>query len=1150
MRSITGVIACCFLLLGAWHEAPAQTFYGGLRGVVRDANGIIPGAEVTLTSATTNAVRKAVTSSVGEYNFSNVIPGRYVMTVTFAGYKTKELSDVTVGTNQFHVIDVLLEVGEFAESITVTGETPIIETATASVSSSLDKETMQIIPTVARNPFFMSITTPGVIPSGDSFFIRMQDQTNASLLSLGGGPRRGNNYTLDGVPITDMRNRAVINPSIEAIEEVKVQVHTYDAEMGRTGGGVFNTIHRSGSNVFHGSALLQHRSTATTGKTFFAKRQNLAKPDEWYYLWAGSFGGPIIRDRTFFWFATESYKSELSGGSANLVLPTERERRGDFSQSPFTVYDPLTTRPDPNNPGQFIRDPFPGNVIPDNRINPVSRAMLQFLPLPDAGTRNRSVNGFLDDFTKQWSLNGLHRFSDNVSLSATYMWYDSAEPETRFYRDIIDNTSGDPDEGRLFRTVNVLAINNTWIPSDTSVITFRYGYTTFEDDCVPLAFDTGTLGFSPNFLSLLDQNNLLRKFPRITATGYAAGTNLLGSRGIFENLWYSHNGNFTYSKFLGNHTIKFGGDYRRIGTENFLAGQTSGVFDFTVGFTQGPNPNRAAARTGDAFASFLLGYPSSGQIQIATPNNFFIDYYGGFVQDDWRVGNVVINLGLRYEFEQGLREVNNNFTVGFDRDRPWPVQNVPGITVRGGLMYAGVDGYPTHQSDPSTKKLSPRVGFAWTMDKTTVIRGGYGLFWAPHQYVAPGTTSFGTRGFTAITPLTSTFDEGLTPAVTLTDPFPRSLFPNGLEQPVGSRDGLMTGAGGNIDFIDQFRESAYVHQYSIDLQRELPGRMSVSVGYIGARSERLGIGGTADRTVNINQLDPRHFALGAALQEQVPNPFFGIPGFGVFSTRRTLARGQLLRPYPQFGNVIAHQVSAGKARYHSAVFRWERKIHQGWGARVNYTWSQAKDNLLETNAFSDSAERGLLLNNYDLEGEYSLSLLDAPHRLNVSAVYELPFGKDRAWGGWSISVVGAMQSGFPVNVYQDDNNSGLFGSGQRPNTVSGVDPATSGSDEDRINAWFNPAAWTAAPGFTFGNAPRTDGRARTPSRAKYWDFAFQKSQSIGGNKSLIFRAELLNAFDEPDLRSPDVRFGNVRFGRITGVRGFPRMWQFMIKLVF
>jgi hypothetical protein len=463
-------------------------------------------------------------------------------------------------------------------------------------------------------------------------------------------------------------------------------------------------------------------------------------------------------------------------------------------------------------------------------------------------------------------------------------------------------------------------------------------------------------------------------------------------------------------------------------------------------------------------------------------------------------------------------------------------------------MYAGVDGYPTHQSDPSTRKFSPRVGFAWSIDDDSVLRGGYGLFWAPHQYVAPGSTSFGTRGFTAITPLTSSFDGGLTPAVTLSDPFPRSIFPAGLEQPVGSRNGLMTGAGGDIDFVDQFRESAYVHQFSVDFQRELPRRMSVSVGYIGARSERLGIGGTADRVVNINQLDPRHQSLGPALQEQVTNPMFGNPVFGAFSTRRTIARGQLLRPYPQFGNIYAHQVSAGRARYHSVVLRWEKKIHQGWGARVNYTWSQAKDNLLETNAFSSSLERGLLINNYDLEEGYGISLLDAPHRFNVSGVYELPFGRGSAWGGWSISVVGSIQSGFPVNVYQNNNNSGLLGSGQRPN-VTGVDPRTSGSAVERINSWFDPAAWTLAPAFTFGDAPRTDDRARTPVR-NFWDFAFQKSQPIGGNKSLIFRAELLNAFDHPDLNGPGVAFGLGTFGRITSVRGFPRMWQFMVKLAF
>src|SRR5262249_3735987 len=293
----------------------------------------------------------------------------------------------------------------------------------------------------------------------------------------------------------------------------------------------------------------------------------------------------------------------------------------------------------------------------------------------------------------------------------------------------------------------------------------------------------------------------------------------------------------------------------------------------------------------------------------------------------------------------------NHITVGFDRQRAFPVQ-VPGLNLKGGLMYAGVDGYQANQSDPSLKKFAPRVGFAWTMESKTVLRGGYGVFYAPNQYAFPNENRLGTRGFTAVTTYFASADNGLTPCstCTLTNP-----FPNGIEQPVGSTLGLLTGAGGNLNFIDQFRKSAYVHQYSVELQRELGGQVVASVGYVGSRSENLSVGGTNSNTVNINQVDPRNLSLGSALNDPVDNPMFGNAAFGALGRQRTVTRGQLLRPYPQFLDVLAHQVSAGFARYNSLVLQLKKRAARGWGADINYTYSVNKDNLFgEVNYFSNN----------------------------------------------------------------------------------------------------------------------------------------------------------------------------------------------------
>jgi hypothetical protein len=1153
------------LFLAAATPLLAQTFHGGLRGLVREQGAVVPGAGVDLINEATNVSRHTQTNNVGEYAFINVDPGTYTVKATMQGFKTIENKGVRIGTQQFVTLDFTLEVGSLQEAVTVESQASPLETSNASVGSTLDSATLQTLPTAGRNPFFLSTITPGVTHTGDPQFIRQQDQTNSSLLSLGGGPRRGNNYTLDGVAIVDMRNRATVIPSIEAVEEVKVQVTTYDAEMGRTGGGVFNMTGKSGANAWHGSLLGQNRPGKARSLSFFARKAcddgsgSCDKPDTYFYLYAGSIGGPIRKDKTFFWASFEGYKTNTID-DAVVRAPSERELSGDFSQSGITVYDPLTTRPDPNNPGQFIRTPFPGNVIPANRISPVAKAMRQYWPQAGPASAelvDRSITG-------TFKLDQL--WTQNFRTSAMYAVYDSKEPQPRSYlkdgktQDFGANPA-DPGDGALLRQVHAIAVNNTITPNATTVAHVRLGYTSFADDCVPNEFDPGTLGFAPSFVSQVPA----KKFPYFLIGTYGTDYNgyMFGDRPINDLTYYSWDANASMSKLLGRHTVKFGASYRKIGVKNFNPSQSSGRYFFDGQFTSADplNPDDSDPHS---LAAFLLGYPSDGFITVARPTNAFIDYYAGYAQDDFRVSpNFTVNLGLRYEFEQGLQEKNNELTVGFDRDRAWPIQ-VPGLALKGGLMYAGVDGYPTHQSDPSKTKFAPRVGFAWSVDPKTVVRGGYGLFWAPHQYPGIGATSLGTRGFTAQTDYVASTDGGLRPCPTCSIVNP---FPFALAQPTGSADGILTGAGGSVDFIDQFRKSARVHQYSIDFQRELPGRVVAGIGYIGATSRHLGVGGNDDGTVNINQLDPRFQALGSALLDPVPNPFFGNPAFGAFADQPTIPRGQLLRPYPQFGDVLAHQVSAGRAQYHSLVLRLERPITNGWGGRINYTLSSNKNNIFgELNQFSNNSTGvARILNSYDIDAEYAHSITEQPHRLNFALTAELPFGKGKSrlsdpglarvlFGGWAITGVGYFQSGFPVAVIQSTNTTQAFSRVQRPNTT-GTSPATSGGTEGHydpecgcINNWFNSAAWSAAPAFTFGNAPRTDTRMRTPFKTQT-DVAFQKTEPIGGG-ALMIRAEIINVFNNTQFNGPNVTFGSSSFGRISSTRGFPRMLQIMARFSF
>lgn len=571
MKRMARFLLCSLVGLAIATGVLAQSYKGGIRGAVRDVRGIIPGAEVLLINEATNAKRTTSTNGDGEYAFSDVAPGTYTLKTSINGYKTFESRGLHVGTQQSITLDLTLEAGDIRESVTVSDQNPLIETATASVGESLDKATLERLPTAGRNPFFLSVTTAAVVPTGDPYFVRQQDQFNSAQLSLGGGPRRANNYTMDGVPITDLTNRAIFIPSIEALDDVKVQVRTYDAEVGRTGGGVFNATARSGANDWHGSLLLQTRPQWGQSKLFFAR--NDPKPNTYFYLYGGSVGGPVVRDKTFFWISAEGYRTKRPFNTV-LTLPTERERSGDFSQSTFTVYDPRTTRPNPNGSG-FIRDTFPGNIILPERINPVARTLLQFLTLPTSGNQRPAAAPLLES-AKQVTLKLDHRFGDRLISTLMYAYNDSLGAFLpRFYGEKPGDNPGDPGEVVVPRRVHVVALNNTFTPKGDTVVNVRYGFTSFEDDVLPTEFDLATLGFSPSFIKATNS----RKFPLIVIQGYGNPSAwALGSLGPADTTYYSHSANASVSKLFGRHTMKAGADYRLIGMKNYSPSFPTGLF--------------------------------------------------------------------------------------------------------------------------------------------------------------------------------------------------------------------------------------------------------------------------------------------------------------------------------------------------------------------------------------------------------------------------------------------------------------------------------------------------------------------------------------------------------------------------------------------
>ncbi|MGE0393826.1 MAG: carboxypeptidase regulatory-like domain-containing protein, partial [Vicinamibacterales bacterium] len=1080
--------------------AGAQNFHGTVRGSVRDPQGVIASAAVRLTAEATGLTRTAASNDAGEYVFPQLAPGTYALRVEAAGYKAFERSGIDVGTQAVLTVDVVLDAGSISETVIVTAEGPHLDTASASVGTLFPRSALDTLPSAGRNIFHMAGITPTVVPTGDSRFVRQQDQSNSSLISLAGGPRRNNAYVVDGVPIVDILNRATFIPSFQAVEEMRIQLSAYDAEVGRTSGGVFNVVGRSGTNAWRGTGMVQNRPDWGQAQPYFAAKNNIPDESDTYFrLYGGGLGGPLVRNRTFVWGSTEGYRS-LTTRSTVMVLPTEAERRGDYSASGVTIYDPLTTRPDPARPGQFIRDPFPGNRIPANRLNPVSLALLPYLPLPTAG-RNRPAVAELVDAADQLTGKVTHRWSDRLTTTGLYAWYGSQEPDPRFFGDGPFDNPADPGGGAFVRRAHLAAINTTWVHSPVTTVQVRYGYNQLLDDNRPSTFDPSGLGFSPAFLATAPE----KKFPGIGVTGYSTGFGFLGDRQQSTATYYAHAGSLSASTLRGRHALKAGGEYRNTGVRFQNLGGTGG-YSFDRGFTFGPDPNQPALASGDGFASFLLGYPNSGQLALSAPLDVFMTYWSGFFQDDVRVTRrLTLNLGLRYEFEQGLGERNDRISTGWAFDAPFPVQ-VPGVrpdgtplALTGGLLYAGVDGQPTVQGNPNRRQFAPRIGAAFSPDERTVVRSGYGLFWAPLQGISADEWGSATMGYNQTTNYVPTGANPFIPCDTcsLTNPFPA-----GLREPQGNALGRMTGVGGTVVFVDPDSRMAHFHRYSAGLQRELPHHVLLDVTYLGAVGRDLIGGIPAGGPLHVNQLDRRYFALGTALQEAVPNPFFGTPlAVGILAAP-TVSRGQLLRPYPQFDGVYALRSNVARSRYDALVLSVERRAVGRWSGQANYTWSRQQDNQFnESNFFAGGSG---IRDNYDVEAEYGLSVLDTPHRVNVSGSLNLP-------GGITVSAVASYQSGFPVTVSQGANNSNLLGSSQKPNVVPGVSPVLTDNPQDAYDTscgcirWLNPDAWSQAAPFTFGNAPRADGRARTPARRNV-DLAVQKAVRVGPAR-IMARAE-------------------------------------------
>ncbi len=1148
-----------FVMVGLFAAVgSAQVFTGAISGVVKDRSGaVVPGAKLILTNTATSGEKQQTTKSAGTFAFPQLTPGNYRLEVEKQGFKRFVRSGLTIQVNQNIVISPVLEVGSVTQTVEVTAQTPLLQPATSSLGQVVGSQNIENLPLVGRNTLALVELTPGTQPLGA--FGGVPAQTNAynqGFFSVGGSQVLTNSTLIDGIPADQaLFNAPAFVPSPDDVQEFKVQTADLPAEFGRTGGAVVNIVTKSGTNQLHGTIYEYFRNSVLNANNFFTNRAGKPIPFSNMNQFGVAGGGPVVlphiyngRNKTFWFFNYEGLR-DREGQTLLTTVPTPTQLNGDFSQtfnssgSLVTIYDPLTTRPDPANPGQYIRDAFLGNIIPPDRIDPVSAKVRTYWPSPNTAGTASGANNFFGTGTAPNTENMYTvRVDESISSSQELYFRFSSSNNDRGAVDYFHNGTGwvNPGGGGvplLFGAKNA-DLGYTWTVNPTTVVNLTTGYVReviFKDPALT-GIDLTTLGYPAQFA----HGFYWDAFPSIQPSGYkalAASTSDLIHRYDSTFQWAG-----TLTKVFSRHTVKTGAELLYIPLNELQPGAPQGVFNFSTGFT-GANPLASSSTSGSSIASFLLGYPSSGSTDFNPALSVSSNYLGAYVQDDYRATNkLTLNLGIRFEMETARNERYNRLSW-FNPAIANPAGSQVGIpNLKGGLQFPGVNGNGRRQEN-LTKGFAPRVGLAYRLTPKTVIRTGYGLFYLPRTGDGVGST-LGAAGFFATTPFVSSTDGGLTPANQLSNP-----FPNGLINPPGSSLGAQTLLGESLGAVLPRQNYSYAQNWNFDVQRELPGNILFDIAYQGSEGTFLPI------SAQLDQLPDKDLALGSALLSQVTNPFASLVTTGPLSLP-TVTAGQLLLPFPEFTGVTTYGTHEGSSNYHSLQLKVERRFSHGLSFLGAYTFSKALGDVPA--ALSIGFANPGYQDNNNLHGEYALQEYDMPQRLVLAYTWELPMGPGHNFlggvrgplskliAGWQVNGINTFQSGVPLGLTTANNLTHSYGGGSRPNML--CNPALHSSTESRLNKWFNTSCFAQPAAFTFGNASRTLPNVRGPGFVDF-DLSFFKNTHLTEKTNLQIRAELFNAFNNVNFGSPGTTFGTSSFG-VIGSAGAARIIQLAAKIQF
>jgi hypothetical protein len=1162
-------INCCSIVLSIVFGAlllNAQETRGSILGRVLDSSSaVVPNAEIKAVLGSTSTAIQTKTNEEGRYTLLYLLPGTYTLHVEAPGFKALKRSGIEVRIGDRIELDLGLEVGGTTERVEVTGSTPLLDTTSSSMGQVLDHRRITELPIMHGNPMAVLELAPGLTQSRVTnlglWGGRVFDNAWTTSFTVNGAGANGHDITLDGVANTTglggaagSKRTVAFTPPVDIVEEFKLQTASFDASVGFTDGATINMAVKSGTRDLHGTGYYFKIPSSLEANQFFANRNGDEPVDYKYNRWGGSLTGPVVlpgvyngREKTFFSWGYEGHHDGPPWGNTYTV-PTPAEKQGDFSallgvDRAYQIYDPATARL--NSDGRVERTGFTNNVIPAARLSSFTTALLKYWPDPLTAGGADGANNYprptMQDINHYYSHTARvdHNFSDRDRLYGRLVLSKNIE------KDYLDPFDNGVQGGNIIRKNRGVSIDEVHIFSPTLVLDVRYGYTRFVQLEQPTSagFDPKQVGYSQALVSQLDPQAY--SFPCFSISDVSELGCWNGETGATDVHTFSGSLNW----MRGSHNIKLGTEARVYRKTGAIYGQSTPALAFGGEYTAGPVDNSPGAPMGQGFAQFLLGVPSSARIER---NPSFAEQsttYAAYLQDDWKVtSKLSLNLGLRWEGDGPMTERYNRTVTGFDysatsplaaqaqaayAQNPLPELPASQFSLKGGLLFAGVGGQPRRIFEAPKTNFMPRFGFAWNAIPNTVIRGGYGIFFG---YLGIQAGDVGQYGFSQTTNVAGSMDNGLSFNI----PDLSNPFKDGIMAPAGASNGLLTYVGHSIAFFNQHPKSPYSQRWQLSVQRQLPGRVLLDVGYVGNRGTHLQI------TRNINALPNQYLSTSSTrdkatinrLTERFPSPF-GTLLSGTSLAGTTFARTQFLLPYPQFRSVYKNEFD-GATWYNALEMKLERRFAQGYTLQGSYTWSKLMDATSYQNGGDASPTR-------------VISAQDFPHRLSLSGIYELPFGKgkpflanvgaltDRIVGGWQFDVVYTYQSGQALGFGNAIFNGNLH------------DIPLSSSDRS-VDRWFNTDA-----GFVTASSKQLSyNLVKFSSRFSgirgdgidQWNMSLLKNIKITEQKEFQFRCEAINALNHAQFGNPDTSPTSSTFGMVFTEKSSARTFQMGLKFLF